>query len=89
MLKINPRDEKNKKFKRRVLDKLTVQNGGDVNRCASSYNILGLEVKHLRSKKNQNHKTNKTKTNGTIEISLISYEYFVVGFRCLMIIEQI
>lgn len=38
-----------------MLDKLTVQNGGDVNRCASSYNILGLEVKHLRSKK-------KTKT---------------------------
>lgn len=63
-----------------MLDKLTVQNGGDVNRCASSYNILGLEVKHLRSKKNQNDKTNKTKTNGTIEISLISYEYFVVGF---------
>lgn len=72
-----------------MLDKLTVQNGGDVNRCANSYNVLGLEVKHLRSKKNQNDKTNKTKTNGTIEISLISYEYFVVGFRCLMIIEQI
>lgn len=64
MLKINPRDEKSKKFKRRVLDKLTVQNGGDVNRCASSYNILGLEVKHLRSKKTKTTKQTKRKQMG-------------------------
>lgn len=54
-----------------MLDKLTVQNGGDVSRCANSYNVLGLEVKHLRSKKkpkrqnkqNENKWDNRDKFN--------------------------
>lgn len=47
-----------------MLDKLTVQNGGDVNRCASSYNILGLGLSTYEAKKTKTTKQTKRKQMG-------------------------